>query len=446
MSHASSACNAPARRRTAARLTLTAIGIVASGAALAVTPWSPPRVLQPTFGVSSPPEAPLVAMNALGRAVFAWNATGIVRTADRLPSGAWTASRGVPGGSTGAGPVAVAVGRGDLTAIAFSTVATRYVPSKLLVSLRPAGGVFGPAVEIAPGTAAGTIKLGIDCAGSVTALWSNASGLSSSTLPGTPPPAGSCSGAPGSGAWTPAALVSNAHVGAGLPELTVNDAGAALAVWQEGAPGNPSSIVAAYRAAGGAWQAPATVSAPTARPTWNPKPGLDAAGNAVVGYLDGSAMAVARRAAAGVWQSPETISGTQQVQYPALAVSEAGDVLAAWLAFDPAGGTSVWQRVWQAGAWTSAGRLSGANDTPDWPNAAISGDGSLAVVSWTDNSSLVARASTWQAGAWTRQNLGGAYWGGQVSVAAGGGKASAGFARVVGGNPNSAQLVGRGTQ
>lgn len=436
----------PAARRFAACASFAILGAVVSHTALAAGPWSPTRVLQGTFAASSPPEAPLVAMNALGHAVYVWNATGVVRSADRLPTGAWSASQGVPGGGTGAGPVAVAIGRGDLIAAAWTTVATRYVPSKLLVSLRPSGGGYLPAVEIAPGTLAGAIKIGIDCAGSVTVLWSSAVGLSASTLPGLPAAAGSCNGTPGPGPWTPMVQVSNPHVGAGLPELVVNDAGDALVVWQEGAPGSPSSIAAAYRAAGGAWQPPSTASAPTAQPTWNPKPGLDALGNAVVGYLDGPSMKVAARSSDGLWQTPVTVSGTQQVQYPALAVNDAGDVLAAWLASDPVSGTAVWQRLRQAGAWTAAGRLSRGSDTPDLPSAAMSGEGSLAIVTWTDNTAQLARAASLQGNIWTRQNLGAAYWGGTVPVAAGNGKASAGWARAVGGNPNSAQLVGRGTQ
>lgn len=428
--------------------------VVAALAALAAltslpasaAPWAATHVIQGTFAASSPPEPPLVAMNASGEAVYAWNATGAVRMAERLPSGAWTASKGVPGGSTGAGPVAVAIGRGGLVAVALTTVATRYVPSKMLVAIRPAGAGFLPAAEVSPGAVAGTLKLGIDCAGSITLLWSNAVGVYASTLPGSAAPPGACNGAPGSGPWSAPVQVSNGHVGAAWPELAVNDAGAALAVWQEGAPGNPSSIVAAARDAGGSWLAAQTVSAPAGQPTWSPKPALDAAGNAAVGYIDGMAMVVATRPASGAWSVQAPVSGAQQVRSPALAMSEAGDILAAWQAYDPvSGATSIWRRLWRAGAWSTATRLSGRNDAADLPSAAFSGDGSLAVVSWTDDTALVARAAQWQGGAWSTQSLGSSCWGGSVPVAAGGGKAAAGWARTVGGNPNAAQLVGRGT-
>lgn len=422
------------------------LACLAAPEAHAAPGWGAVRVLQGTFAVSSTPEAPLVGMNGAGEAIYAWNATGAVRTAGRLADGSWSASRTVPGGTAAAGPLAVAIGRGGVAAVAWTTVATRYVPSQLLVSLRPAGGSFGAPVEIAPGTVAGAIRLGVDCAGTVTALWTDSRGVSAATLPGAPASAGACSGTPGTGPWSAVAQVSTPHASASLAELAVNDAGDTLAVWQEGAPGAPSAIVAALRPAGSPWQAAATVSAPTARPVWNPRPGLDARGGAAVGYVDGSAMAVVRRTAGGAWQAPEAVSGSHQVQIPALAVGDAGEVLAAWLAIDPATGqTAVWQRMLSGGTWGAELRLSARSEAPAMPSAAMSGDASLAVVTWTDDNSLSARSSTLQAGAWTRQTLGPAYWGGTVSSAAGGGRASTGWARVVNGNPNAAQLVGRGT-
>ena len=283
-------------------------------------------------------------MNATGHAVYAWSATGVLRTADRLPTGAWTASKTVAGGQSVAGPVAVAIGRGGLAAVAWTTVATRYEPSRLLISLRPAGGNFAPGVEIHPGTVAGVLKLGIDCAGSVTVLWSTPSALYASMLPGAPAPAGACNPGPGTGAWTEATLISTAGVGAAWPELVVNDAGDTLAVWQEGAPGNPTSIGGAFRSRGGEWQAPATISV-AGRATWNPRPGLDALGNAVVGYLDGSSMAgpdpTRGRALAA---AGDDLRHATAAEYPALAVDDAGNVTAAWLAYDAASGTAVWQR------------------------------------------------------------------------------------------------------
>lgn len=416
-----------------------------AGPALAQTgTWGATRTLEGPFAAGSIPEPPLTTMNVNGHALLVWNATGIVRYADHLKGGTWLPRGNVPGGGTGAGPVAVAIGNSEAAAIAYATAATRYVPSKLMVSLRPAGGSFGAAVEPAPGAAAGALTLGIACDGSVTLVWSNAIGVWASSLAGTGRIAGACDGQPGSGSWSAPQLLSNGHTGAGLPALVVNDAGAALAVWQEGAPGSPTSIVAAYRPAGETWQAALAASAPTARPTWNPKPGLDAAGNAAIGYLDGNSMVIVARQASGAWGTPTLLSGSQAVYYPAFAMSARGDLLAAWLALDASNMGSVWAVMAPAGgSWSPGTRLSARADQADWPTAAYAGDGSVALVGWTDNGTNTAKVSIYAGSTWTRRNLGVGYWSGPVPVAAGSGAAVAGWAMPNLANPNAARLVTR---
>jgi hypothetical protein len=408
--------------------------------------WTATRTLEGQFAAGSIPEPPLLAMNADGRAMLAWNATGVVRFAERAKGSGWLPRGNVPGGASGAGPVAVALGNSGAAAVAYTTVATRYTPSRLMVSLRSAAGVFGAAAEPAPGAVAGTIKLGIACDGSVTLLWSGPSAIWTSTLAGSGRSAGACDGQPGVGPWSTPLQLSNAHVGAALPDLVVNDAGAALAVWQEGASGNPTAIVAAYRPAVGPWEIARTASAPTARATWNPKAGLDGAGHAAIAYLDGQSMVVAARTADGGWSVPSVVSGSQAANYPAFAMSAAGDMVVAWVGLDAqSGANAVWARVAAAGAaWTAARRLSAAAEEADWPSAAFAGDGSVAIVGWTDNAANAAKASVYSAGAWARRTLGAGYWSGLVPVAAGGGAAVAGWAMPNLANPNAAKLVARG--
>jgi hypothetical protein len=45
--------------------------------------WTATRTLAGQFAAGSIPEPPLLAMNADGRAMLAWNATGVVRFAER---------------------------------------------------------------------------------------------------------------------------------------------------------------------------------------------------------------------------------------------------------------------------------------------------------------------------------------------------------------------------
>jgi hypothetical protein len=409
--------------------------------------WTATRSLEGPFAASSPPSAPLVAVNAQGHALFAWNATGVVRFAERVKGSAWTASKPVPGGGTGAGPVALAIGDNEVAAITFTTVATRYDPQHLKVSVRLPGAAFGEAVEPVPGAAAGDMRLGVACNGTVTLVWVNGTGVWVSELPGTPGP-GACDGVPGSGPWSPARLLSNAQVGAALPELAHNAAGHAVVVWQEGAPGSPSAVFASARVAGGTWLPPERVSAPTAAATWNPKPAVDAAGNAAVAYLDGTSMVVTMRPVGGSWSPPVVVSDHQAAYYPALAMSGAGDLLAAWLTLDSATGAgAVWQSAAASGqAWSTPTRLSTRSETTDWPTAAFAADGSVTVVAWTDDATNTSRAAVRQAGTWTKRSLGAGWWGSQVPVAAGGGVAAAGWPQPVNGNPNSARLVARSWQ
>ncbi len=405
--------------------------------------WTAPRTLQGPFAVSSPPSPPQVTVNANGRTLMAWNATGVLRYAERLSGAPWQASLAVPGAAAAAGPFAAALGRNEVAAMAWTTVATRYEPSKLMASVRARGGNLSVPVQVGTGGGVFDMRAGVACDGSVALLWNDAAGVHTSTLAGQPGP-GTCDGAPSNGPWSTPLLLSAPGVGAALPDLALNDAGAAVAVWQEGAGGNPGTISAALRPAGSGWLPAATVSAGSGLSTWNPKPGIDAAGHAVVGYLDGYRMVVARYAPATGWGQPLVVSGTQSVYYPALAMSAGGDVLAAWLSLDASNFGSVWQSLAPAGAgFPAPARVSARTDNADWPTAAFAAEGGLALIGWVDDNSNSARASVWSAGRWVRGTLGAGWWGGQVPVGAGGGVAAAGWAVPAPGNPNSASLLGR---
>jgi hypothetical protein len=290
--------------------------------------------------------------------------------------------------------------------------------------------VFPAPTELAPGANAWYFKLGVSADGSVTLLWSDGA-VQTATLPA-------------GGTWGSPMVLSPTG---SLPDLVVNDAGAALAVWQDGSAGNPSQIRAAYRAAGDTWAAAETVSTGSGLQTWNPKPGIDAAGNAAVGYLDGNTMMVAMRPAAGPWAVPAGVSpANQAAYYPALAMDNAGDILAAWQTLD-AGNNGRIYASWlpTGGAWGAVTAVSGAAQSADWPTAVISGDGTVGGVTWMNDTASVAKVSLSSVGGpWAGSRLGPGYWGLVVPAAAGGGSLGAGWAAVgYPGNPNSAKLLGR---
>ncbi len=408
--------------------------LIAGLAACVTVPgmWSALKTLEGTFAVSSPPEPAVVATNGLGHTLAVWDAIGIPRYAEHTKGGAWSLSRPVVIGAIGQFATA-AIGDDETAAVAWVTVATEFTPAYVVASVRDPGGSFLAPTQVALGTSVYYLKLGIAGDGSVTLVWAAPAGILASTR------------AP-LGTWSTPIQLSASGVGAGLPDLTVNGAGAVLAVWQQGSAGNPSAIGTAYRSAGGGWEAPRVLPSGSGLATWNPKPGLDAAGNAAVGYLDGYAMVVTSRKPTSDWDVPAQVSpAAQTVYYPALAMDGAGDVIAAWQALDAGNVGTVYVRPRPAGGdWGTTTRLSAASDDAQWPTAAYAGDGSLAVVSWIDNWTSQVRASVGTVTAsWSRTTLGAGWWGSHVPVAAGGGSAVATWATVVGGNPNAASLVAK---
>lgn len=426
--------------RLTTTLATTLAALVLAAPATAGT-WGATRTLDGPAAVSSPPEPPLVAMNAGGHAIAAWNLSGGVRYAEQAPQARWKPSRSVPGGATAAGPLAVALGRGGVAAIAWTTVATRYVPSALRVSLRAPGGSFSVGTDVGPGTGIWWLRASAACDGSVTLLWLDAAGVRTMRLPGMPG-SGTCDGRPGPGPWSAPETLSAGVPGAALPDLAANDDGAAVASWQAG-----NAAYAALRPAGAvSWLPAQQVSAPAAGAVWNTRPVIDAAGRPAVAFLDGDRLQVARADADGRWGDPVLVSGTQHVAYPALACTAAGDLLAAWQALDAAQTGAIWRAESAAApgaGWTAPARVSAPAEDATWPSAAIAPDGGAAFVTWVDQAAGNARAAVRGGGAWTRQTLGPGWWGSTVPVAAGDGSGVAGWARTEGGNPNAAVLVAR---
>jgi hypothetical protein len=437
------------RSTPALSLVAALVGIALSSPAVAGT-WKVTRTLDGPTATSSPPDAPVLAMNAGGHALTAWNTFGVVRYADLSAAGAWTVTRNAPGSAAGANAFTAALGRSDASVIVYATVATRYVPSKLVASVRSAGGAFGPVTEVAPGApAAWEIRAGVACDGGITVAWRDAAVVRAARRAGTgESAAGACDGQPGAGPWSAPATLSSGTESVALVDLAVNDAGLALVTWQAGSSGNPSRIVATLGGAGGAWEAPRTVSAGTGLATWSPKPGLDAAGDAAIGYLDGYAMFVARRPAGGDWGVPEPLSGTHTVYYPALAMAADGAMLAGWMQNDTNSAGSVWQASspTASGAWSAPRRVSTLAEDASWPSLSISGATGPAMVGWVDDATNTARVSVaagGAAGAWKATSIGTGWWGGLVPVGAAASQSAAAWTTPSAGNPNAVLVQGR---
>lgn len=419
--------HAPTRRTAIATLGALGLGIACAPLASAAS-WRTPRLLEGPFAVASVPEAPRVVENSMGRAMAVWSAASGARYADKGQTTNWGTAKAVPGGQQCNGFIAGALADNDFAVIAYFTVATRYTPSKLMVSTRVGSAPFSAAVEVTTNVLAFDLHAAAAPDGSVTLAWSEGGAIHSAHLDAA------------TGTWD-FAVLSTPGVPAWLPALVGNEQGDVLLAWQEGTGGQPVAIHAAQRAATGGWAATERVSPATGHSTWNAKPALSAAGDAAVGWLDGNTMVVARKPANGAWLAPEALSGSQAAYYPALAMDAAGNLVAAWQVLNASNVGAIWSsQATSGGVWTAPTRVSRATEDASWPTVASARTGGLSVIGWTDNATNSVRLGTRATGGWRVTTLGSGYWSGTVPVAAGGGSAVATWATPHAGNPNAADL------
>ncbi len=399
------------------RCVLPAIPIVtlmlqAAAQAPAVGSWSGVRILEPSMLSSSPPEVPVVACDPVGHTVAAWTSPSMgVAFSERYPGGEWSPATSVVPGLIGFAPQ-IAIGAGGVVALSWITPGQEAIPPKLVVSIRPVGGVFSTPTVLASGSYIFDSKLGVAENGFVTAIWAQTGVMRATTRnPG--------------GTWTPVAVLSALGVNASLPDFVVNSAGAALAVWQETPIGGsgPAGIGTAYRPAPA--RSPfgaAQVLSGGALATWNPKAGISANGDVAVGYLAGNTMVVARKPAAGAWTAPMPVSpASDNVYYPALAMDAIGNIVAAWQKLDAGNYGAISKRVLPAsGPWGAVSVLSSALDDASWPMVCVARGSSIATVTWVDNNTFAAHAAVGPLrGAWTIHDIGLGWWNTPIAVVAG---------------------------
>jgi PKD domain-containing protein len=173
----------------------------------------------------------------------------------------------------------------------------------------------------------------------------------------------------------------------GRPEVAVDTAGNAVAIWERHV-GGKEIVEASERPAGGDWSEPEVLSLPdeegrTSQVT------IDAAGNAIAVWITGESVTgfvvrSAVRPPGGEWSEPEDVSGSiSEAITPRLAVDAASEAVAIWTAFD-SGGRIVQGAVRSAdGEWSEPDDLSGAGEfvTPlEAPDAAIDAAGNAIAV------------------------------------------------------------------
>lgn len=295
------------------------------------------------------------ALDPRGNGIVLWRAdrydTSPLQAALRPSGGTFAATQIL---TPDAGAFALALdARGNTTA-----VWSRYGGDWVVQSAtRARGGLrFGAPRDLStPGYNALDPDIAADAAGNAVVVWQRSQGrdfivqaVTRSVLKVSKPGSGS---AGGQGSWLGWAVLSEAA--AHEPRLAVDGRGNATAVWGTKNGTDQGVVQAAFRPVGGRFRAPQDISPPG---LWaGPDLGVDEAGNATAVWASGSPPAVlvraATRPAGGSFGPPHDLAQPDRLVFsPRIAVNARGDAAALWIASDgesyvvraafrPAGGT-----------------------------------------------------------------------------------------------------------
>jgi PKD domain-containing protein len=270
--------------------------------------------------------APQVAVAQTGEAIVVWekranDGSSILQAAVRPAGGAFSAAVGVSVAGQDVFEPQVAMDQaGDAVTVWQSSSNTGVT---VQAAVRAAGGAFSAPVDLSVGGRAFFPQVAIDDAGDAVAVWEILDDTGVIVQAAVRPAGGSFS-----------APVNVAAAGPNVdrPQVAINQAGDAVAVWVDSSGEN--SVRAAVRPAGGSFSAPVNVSA-TSESAFEPQVALDQAGDAVVvwrGFSDTRwIVRAAVRAAGGSVLAPVNVSATDQnAQAPRVAMDPTGDAVVAW--------------------------------------------------------------------------------------------------------------------
>ena len=261
------------------------------------------------------------------------------------------------------------------TAIALATLAC-------LAAAAPAGAApswLAPANLSDLGRDATEPQVAVDGAGGAVAVWARSDG-SHTIIQATSRPPG--------GGWAPPVNLSAVGREAIEPEIAVDPAGHAVAVWSRKSDGVHFLIQGASMTAGGGWSSPLDIS-DTEKTATEPEVAIDSAGRAIAVWsrFDGSDDIIQSSALApgvgSAWSEPVDLSAAgEDASEPQLAIDPGGDTVAVWKRLE---GTDMIAQAASrpaAGAWGSARNLSEAGGDADGPQVAVDLGGS-AVAVWS---------------------------------------------------------------
>jgi hypothetical protein len=220
---------------------------------------------------------------------------------------------------------------------------------------RPSGGGWESPDDLsAEGQNAEAPQVAVNPAGEAIAVWARFDGSDDIIQSATRPPGG---------AWAFSGNLSAEGQSAESPQVAIDPAGDAAAVWARENGGLTSIVQGTDRAAGGTWQTPVPLTATGLVAAEEPQVAVDPAGNviAVWSISDGSPNIVqsASKPVGGPWQPRTTLSviGHNSTE-PQVALDPAGDGVAVWARDNGA------NRIAQAIGYDGAGPLLHAVSIP----------------------------------------------------------------------------------
>ena len=395
--------------------------VAIDGAGNAVALWEGSGGIQttsrPTGGAWTAPQAisgsnarsPRIAVDASGAATAVWSGSDGFRdrvySATRRPGEAWTSATVLSGaGHHSAAPQLAVNAAGRATVVWERSLGVQPMRQIVQTAARSASGSWTAADDLTPIDQFATHSdVAVDPAGNAVAVWSEFDGSAQVVRAAT---------RRADAGWTPAEDLSAAGGEADFPQVALDDAGNAVAVWVSHN-GTNWVVQSATRQAGGNWTAAATRLA-AGQNARSPRIALDAAGNAVALWerFNGTNWIVqsATRPAGGTWSTAANRSAAgRDARRPQIVVDATGTAIAAWersngsvwiaqaavrpvmgdwsavaslsatdaretdVALTPAGGAVVvWVRT-SGGAQVAAYDAGGPRLTPDVPATAVTG-------------------------------------------------------------------------
>ncbi len=247
------------------------------------------------------------------------------------------------------------------------------------------------------GQNAGQPEVAVDSAGDAVAVWYRSDG-SNTIIQSAERPAG--------GAWSEPVNLSEEGQNAEKPQVAVDPQGNAVAVWRRN-DGSKYRIQAATRPPGGAWSEAVDLSEAGENAS-EPRVAIDSQGNAVAVWQrpvgPSTVVQSAERPAGGAWSAAVTISPSEKgASVPYVAVDPQGNAVAVWRYFD--GTNLIIQSAERpaGGAWSAAVRISAEGQNAESPQVAVDPQGDAVAVWFREGGTekIIQSAERPAGGAWS---------------------------------------------